>query len=167
MALLTTPLGASAAKPRSIKVIIAGKPDIVCKPILASWKTAPEVDIVAHVPTGTLAASRLKQDHADVVVMDIGMQELDGLKAIPRLLLANPDVKIVMVATLTFRNVKISMDGLVAGAVEFVTLPKSRNKKSVDLKFRLELTSKIKALGSVSRRPVAERKITPSKRAEN
>jgi two-component system chemotaxis response regulator CheB len=99
--------------------------------------------------------------------MDIGMQELDGLKAIPRLLLANPDVKIVMVATLTFRNVKISMDGLVAGAVEFVTLPISRNKKSVDLKFRLELTSKIKALGSVSRRPVAERKITPSKRAEN
>ena len=82
------------------------------------------------------------------------MQELDGLKAIPRLLLANPDVK-------------ISMGGLVAGAVEFVTLPKSRNKKSVDLKFRLELTSKIKALGSVSRRPVAERKITPSKRAEN
>ncbi|MGY9002384.1 MAG: response regulator [Rhodospirillales bacterium] len=123
--------------------------------------------MVAHVPTGTLAASRLKQDHADVVVMDIGMQELDGLKAIPRLLLANPDVKIVMVATLTFRNVKISMDGLVAGAVEFVTLPVSRNKKSVDLKFRLELTSKIKALGSVSRRPVAERKITPSKRAEN
>lgn len=94
-----------------------------------------------------MAVGRLRREHVDVVVVDIGMSEIDGLKTIPKLMQVDPDIKIIMVATLTFRNVKIITDGLVAGAVEIVTLPVSRNKKSIDSKFRLELTSKIKPLG--------------------
>jgi len=134
------------------KIIVAGNSEIVCKPILESLKTMAGAEIVAQPITSGLAVTRIKKGHVDVVVMDIGMSELDGLKAIPKILAVYPDIKIIMVATLTFRNVKIIMDGLVAGAVDIVTLPVSRNKKSIDSNFRLELTSKIKILSRLKRR---------------
>ena len=136
----------------STNIIVAGKSEVVCKPILESLKTMAGAEVVAQPVTGSLVPGRLRQGHVDVVVMDIGMPEIDGLRAIPNMLKVDPDLKIIMVATLTFRNVKIIMDGLVAGAVEIVTLPVSRHKKSIDSKFRLELTSKIKALARVRRR---------------
>ncbi|MBT3767777.1 MAG: response regulator, partial [Rhodospirillales bacterium] len=105
----------------STNIIVAGKSEVVCKPILESLKTMAGAEVVAQPVTGSLVPGRLRQGHVDVVVMDIGMPEIDGLRAIPNMLKVDPDLKIIMVATLTFRNVKIIMDGLVAGAVEIVT----------------------------------------------
>ena len=150
-----TSLGTSPSNSPGVqktKIIVAGNSEIVCKPILESLKTMAGAEIVAQPITSGLAVTRIKKGHVDVVVMDIGMSELDGLKAIPKILAVYPDIKIIMVATLTFRNVKIIMDGLVAGAVDIVTLPVSRNKKSIDSNFRLELTSKIKILSRLKRR---------------
>ena len=146
-------MGSHTPAAHSTKVIVAGKSEVVCAPILESLKSMAGVEVIAQPVTGGLVRTHLRQEHVDVVVMDIGMREIDGLKAIPKILAVDPDVKIIMVATLTFRNVKIIMDGLVAGAVEIVTLPVSRNKKSIDSKFRLELTSKVKALARARRRP--------------
>jgi len=110
----------------------------------------PAISVVASAPNGEVALTQLARHEVDVVVLDIEMPVMDGLTALPLILAAHPNVKVVMASTLSRRNAEISLRALQLGASDYV--PKPENGLAGADDFKRELTAKVKALGS---RPVA------------
>ncbi len=79
-----------------------------------SWPATP----MASSPSRTSADSA-----PDVVLLDIEMPVMDGLEALPLLLAARPEVRVLMVSTLTQRNAEISFKAMALGAVDYVPKP--------------------------------------------
>lgn len=87
----------------------------------------PDMAVVASVADGQQAVDRLTRHAAeiDVVILDIEMPVMDGITALPKLIAAKKDVKVVMASTLTLENAEISMKALSLGAVDYVPKPTS------------------------------------------
>ena len=58
---------------------------------------APEFDVVDTVRDGVLLVESAARLHPDVIVADISMPRLDGLRALTQLRKLNPDVKVVLI----------------------------------------------------------------------
>ncbi|MBL6948306.1 MAG: chemotaxis response regulator protein-glutamate methylesterase [Rhodospirillales bacterium] len=112
----------------------------------------PEITVIASVPDGAQAVKRMSQRDIDVIVLDIEMPVMDGLTALPKLIEADPNVKIVMASTLTEKNADISLKALEAGAADYIPKPTSTSEIAGASNFRQELLEKIKILGTQARR---------------
>lgn len=132
----------------------------------------PDIDVVASVGNGKQALNRMQNERIDVVLLDIEMPIMDGLTALPLMLKANPDAKIIMASSLTQPNARVSLAALRAGAADYVPKPSTTVKLSAD-SFKVELVQKIKALGrkSAPSQPVsagiAKAKDATPRKAEN
>ena len=61
-----------------------------------------DIEVVASVSDGARAIKTVELDETiEVVVLDIEMPVMDGLTALPKLIQAQPDLKIIMSSTLT------------------------------------------------------------------
>ncbi|MEE8516279.1 MAG: chemotaxis response regulator protein-glutamate methylesterase, partial [Alphaproteobacteria bacterium] len=110
------------------------------------------VRVVATAGNGQIALDILSANDIDVVILDIEMPVMDGLTALPKLLRADPGVKIIMASTLSTRNADISIRALQAGAADYVPKPTSASDIRTGDEFRRELLTKVKTLGEVRRR---------------
>src|SRR3990167_5199579 len=61
-----------------------------------------ELAVVANPFNGNAAVGRLKCNDIDVVIMDIGMKEAEGVDTLPALFRADAEVKVIIVSTLSF-----------------------------------------------------------------
>lgn len=120
----------------------------------------PAIEVVSSLSNGKLAVDKITLDPVDVVVLDIEMPVMDGLTALPLLLKAQPNVRIVMSSALTQRNAEISIKALRAGAADYIPKPSAiAGMSSTD--FKRELITKVKSLGharatvATKTRPVA------------
>ena len=111
----------------------------------------PAIDVVASVQNGQLAVERVGSDDIDVVVLDIEMPVMDGLKALPLIIAAKPGVQVIMASTLTRQNADISIRALRAGAADYVAKPSSKSDINSADAFRNGLIDKVKALGAAAR----------------
>jgi two-component system chemotaxis response regulator CheB len=98
----------------------------------------------------------LERNDIEVVILDIEMPVMDGLTALPKLLAAKPDIKVIIASTLTRRGADISIRALAAGAADYLTKPGSLALSSAD-QFKRDLLAKVKVLGHASRTAVALR----------
>lgn len=113
----------------------------------------PFIDIITTASNGELAIHRLNEFPAiEVVILDIEMPILDGISAIPRLLEKKPDLKIIMLSTLTKRNAEISLSALKAGASDYIPKPQTREEGQYNGPFFRDLIYKIKTFGAQYRR---------------
>jgi len=108
------------------------------------------VTIVASVGNGQAALDVLAQQEVDVVVLDIEMPVMDGLTALPRLLAAQPGLKVLVVSGLTARGADISYKALVAGAAECVLKPATADPGAA-VEFQRDLVTKVRALADARR----------------
>ncbi|MCW8914557.1 MAG: chemotaxis response regulator protein-glutamate methylesterase [Magnetovibrio sp.] len=117
-----------------------------------------ELTVVASVSNGQLAVNQLTRapGEIDVVILDIEMPVMDGLTALPLLLKADPNIKVIMASTLTKRNAETSLKALSLGATEYVPKPSTARELSGENDFRQELLNKVKNLGIVHRQQVGK-----------
>jgi two-component system chemotaxis response regulator CheB len=94
----------------------------------------------------------VKAINPDIIILDIEMPEMDGIAALPHLLRASPNSRIIMVSTLTRRNAEISLQALSAGATDYVPKPTSVGSNEAGEAFRRDLVNKIISIAR-SRRP--------------
>ncbi|MDE3060496.1 MAG: chemotaxis response regulator protein-glutamate methylesterase [Pseudomonadota bacterium] len=109
---------------------------------------APDATIVATAANGAQAIPLATQHRPDVIVLDVEMPEMDGLTALPKLLEASPNTRIIMASTLTQRNADISLQALSLGACDYIAKPTSMGGGTVLQDFQRELRQKVMALGS-------------------
>jgi two-component system, chemotaxis family, protein-glutamate methylesterase/glutaminase len=111
-----------------------------------------DIEVVASVSDGSRAVKAVELDPTiEVIVLDIEMPVMDGLTALPKLIQAQPDLKIIMSSTLTLANADISLKALSMGASDYIPKPSSMTGVSGSQDFRHDLIAKVRALGAARR----------------
>ncbi|MCE9648518.1 MAG: chemotaxis response regulator protein-glutamate methylesterase [Parvibaculum sp.] len=143
-ALTTSPRGSS------VRVMVVDDSSVVRGIVTRALEVSPGIKVVASVSNGALAIKMLPSIGCDVIVLDIEMPQMDGMEALPQLLAINPNVKIIMVSSLTRRNADVSLRALSLGAADYVPKP-STGLGNADA-FRDELVEKVLAHGERAQR---------------
>ena len=147
--------------PNKIRVMVVDDSAVVrgfTKRILASDES---IEVVSSVGNGEHAVRAIKQQEIDVVVLDIEMPTMDGITALPLIIEANPDVRVIMSSTLTTRNAEISLKALRLGAADYIPKPSTASELNSGETFRAELLEKVLALGAAATRSSAKPAAVP------
>jgi two-component system, chemotaxis family, protein-glutamate methylesterase/glutaminase len=133
------------------RVMVCDDSAVIRGAIARILEADPAVQVVARAANGQMAVEELKRTPVDVVVLDIEMPVMDGMTALPLLLRADPQLKVIMASTLTTRGADIALRALRLGAADYVPKPSAVHG---DEAFRRELVEKVKGLARL-RHPVA------------
>ena len=164
MALAAARTGKPATgSPDCIRVMVVDDSAVVRGLLVRTLEQDAAIQVVSSVSNGVMALKAQKQHTPDVVVLDIEMPVMDGMTALPKLLEADPTVKVIMASTLTMHNAKISLEALAKGASDYIPKPGSGIHLSTAEEFKRSLIEKIKAL---SKKPSPAAK-TESRRAQS
>ncbi len=141
----------AASGPSPVRVMVVDDSAVIRGLITRALETDSGIQVVATVGNGQLAVSQMSRSDVDVIVLDIEMPVMDGLTALPELLKAAPDVKIIMASTLTQRNAQVSIEALQKGASDYIPKPSSTGEIHGSADFKRELIEKVKVLGKTRR----------------
>ena len=93
---------------------------VVIRGLVARWlEESGDFEVVTTAANGRMAVDALARVDPELVVLDIEMPEMDGITALPLLLQRKPNLKVIVVSTLTQRNAEISLRCLSLGAVDY------------------------------------------------
>ena len=119
----------------------------VIRGLMSRWiDSDPDIQVVCSVANGKQAVDQVAKTGAEVVVLDIEMPVMDGITALPLILEAAPNVRVVMSSTLTRRGADISLKAMSLGASDYVPKPDTTRGVTTSEEFRKEILDKIKAL---------------------
>lgn len=107
----------------TISVMLVDDSSVIRGALTKLMDDDPSISIVASVPNGELAITSARSKKPDIVILDIEMPVMDGITALPLILEASPDSKVIMFSTLTEKGAAITMKALSLGAIECITKP--------------------------------------------
>lgn len=146
--------GAPPASPSddAVRVMVVDDSAVIRGLITRILDADPRLRVVASVSDGQRAVDRVATTEIDVIILDIEMPVMDGLTALPHILKADPDVKILMASTLTLRNADISMKAMRLGATDYIPKPEASSNINSRDDFGRNLLEKVRSLGQARRR---------------
>ncbi|MEW1656719.1 response regulator transcription factor [Streptomyces sp. NPDC093707] len=102
-----------------LRIVLADDEAMVRSALRAILGAEPEMEVVGEAATGAEAVSLVRQLRPDIVLMDVRMPEIDGIRATEQLLAGTPDPPRIIVVT-TFENDAYVYDALRVGASGFL-----------------------------------------------
>lgn len=81
-----------------ISVLIADDHAVVRDGLRALLEANPDIVVVGDAAEGRQAISQVQSLHPDVVIMDISMPELDGIRATQQILELSPQVRVIILS---------------------------------------------------------------------
>jgi two-component system response regulator NreC len=82
--------------PEQIRVIIADDHTIFRSGLNMLLSSEPDINVIGEAEDGQSAIQLAKELNPDVILMDIGMPELNGIEATERIKLETPDINILV-----------------------------------------------------------------------
>jgi len=82
----------------TIKVLLADDHAMMRDGLKALLEAEQDMRVVGSVSTGRAAVREASTLQPDVIIMDITMPDMNGIEAVARLKLANPDVRVIMLS---------------------------------------------------------------------
>ncbi|MCB1516662.1 MAG: chemotaxis-specific protein-glutamate methyltransferase CheB [Hyphomicrobiaceae bacterium] len=151
-----------AGQPVRTKVMLV-EDSAVVRGMMRNWlEHLDGVAVVATAQNGQIAIDMVGAAAPDIIILDIEMPVMDGITALPQLLRAAPQAKIVMASTLTDRNAQISLKALQLGATDYIAKPSfARDGNSARDEFKVELLRKIKGLSGPAHQVQSTRSPAP------
>lgn len=101
-----------------IRLVIADDQALVRGALAALLGLEPDIEVVAEAGDGEAALASVRQERADVALLDVQMPGLDGLETAERLRRESPECRVLMVTT--FGRPGYVRRALQAGAAGFV-----------------------------------------------
>jgi putative nucleotidyltransferase with HDIG domain len=87
-------------------------------------------------PNGRLGLESFRKDAYDLVLSDIVMPEMDGLKLLSELRRADPDIPVIMVTAM--HDISIALEAIRAGAYDYILKPFEKDQLYVSVRRALE-----------------------------
>jgi DNA-binding NarL/FixJ family response regulator len=109
----------------TIKVLVADDHEVV-RQGLASLLSGSDIKIVAEADSAERAVQLVKKHRPDVVLLDIRMPSVDGLCALERIRLEQPDARVVMLST--YDNPTYVARAAAMGACDYVLKGSTRQE---------------------------------------
>ncbi|MGW6905554.1 response regulator transcription factor [Streptomyces sp. NPDC054940] len=103
----------------TIRIVLADDERMVRTALRAILSAEPDLEVVGEAATGAEAVSVVRELRPDVVLMDVRMPEIDGIRATEQILATLTDPPRIVVVT-TFENDSYVYDALRAGAAGFL-----------------------------------------------
>ena len=144
-----------------VRILIVADPGFIGDKVCETIEDNPSLVISAQIADGVSAVSALRRQVVDAVVIDIGHPQSQIKVTLARMFRIDPHLKVLMVGSLNFSNVKTSMMGLMEGAAEFLATPAAHTRKT-EKNFVDRLTEVLLAFGRSTRQ--MEDQHTPLKR---
>ncbi|MER5298235.1 response regulator transcription factor [Streptomyces lasiicapitis] len=108
-----------AASPAPLRIVLADDERMVRTALRAILAAEPDLEIVGEAATGAEAVSVVRELRPDVVLMDVRMPEIDGIRATEQILRGMDEPPRIVVVT-TFENDSYVYEALRAGASGFL-----------------------------------------------
>ncbi|MCQ6249064.1 response regulator transcription factor [Streptomyces malaysiensis subsp. malaysiensis] len=105
--------------PSLLRIVLVDDERMVRTALRAILSSEPDLDVVGEAGSGAEAVPVVRELRPDVVLMDVRMPDVDGIRATERILGTLPDPPRVIVVT-TFENDSYVYDALRAGASGFL-----------------------------------------------
>ena len=131
---------------RTIRVLVVDDSAVVRGLLTKTLASEPLIEVTATAMHGEAALHKLRQQAADVVILDVEMPVMDGLTALPLILREFPSTRVVMVSSLTSDGADATIRALALGAAGCIAKPTGNSvSESIDRLSR-ELVPLVKAL---------------------
>nr|WP_149179614.1 response regulator transcription factor [Streptomyces sp. TRM49041] len=102
-----------------MRVVLADDERMVRTALRVILAAEPDLEVVGEAATGAEAVSVVREARPDVVLMDVRMPEIDGIRATEQLVSSMPEPPRIVVVT-TFENDQYVYDALRVGAAGFL-----------------------------------------------
>ncbi len=137
----------STPKKQQIRVLLCTDASIIAIPLKRALIGNTAITVHKEVTDTVSAVTAVRKCDIDTVLLDIGIGKSAVHTAITRLKRADPDVNIVMLGSLSFANVRTSMQGLMDGAADYVPTPTRHAAGTDQQTFKESLDRVLRALG--------------------
>lgn len=102
-----------------LKIMIIDDEEIVGKRLKPALEKRG--DIIESYVNSKKALTRLSEEHFDIVISDIRMDEIDGLEVLDYVKLHSKDTKVIMITG--YATVEVAREALTKGAFDFIAKP--------------------------------------------
>jgi two-component system chemotaxis response regulator CheB len=133
-------------KNNGINVLVVDDSSVIRVTLTRLLSEDSNINVIGTAFNGIAALHEIKQKQPDIVLLDVEMPEMDGITVLPIIKKNYPNIKVMMVSSLTKSNAKISIDALALGAEDFIEKPELRRDLHALENFKYNLIMKIKAL---------------------
>ncbi|MFY9801097.1 MAG: response regulator, partial [Methanoregula sp.] len=116
------------------------------------------IDIVGTASNGLDALEKIKENHPDLITLDIEMPKMNGLEVLRELRKIKESPKVLMLSSLTSKDAEMTHEAIRLGADDFMLKPKDLPRLR---EIGEELISKVKHLATLPSSATC-RKIIPS-----
>lgn len=138
------PAGQSRHTP-AIRVMIVDDSLTVRTILKRMVESDPVFSVIGTASSAETALVQLKATPADVVLLDLEMPGMGGLKALPEILGIAPNIQVLVVSALTDKGAEATLAALAMGAAD--TMLKPRPGEFTE-DYRAALLAQVRALGS-------------------
>ncbi|MFD8158166.1 response regulator [Streptomyces malaysiensis] len=111
--------GPVSTPPSLLRIVLVDDERMVRTALRAILSSEPDLEVVGEAGSGAEAVPVVRELRPDIVLMDVRMPDVDGIRATERILGTLPDPPRVIVVT-TFENDSYVYDALRAGASGFL-----------------------------------------------
>lgn len=129
-----------------VTVMLVDDSAVIRRVLAKMLESIPEIEVIASVPNGQMGVETAEQKKPDMVILDVEMPIMDGLTALPRILEASPQSKVVMFSTLTAKGADTTLRALALGAIECLVKPSAQIDDSQADQFKDKLIRLIRTL---------------------
>lgn len=152
---------------KKIRVLVVDDSALVRKALSEVLNSDPEIEIMAIAQDPIVAASKIRNEVPDVIILDVEMPRMDGISFLKRIMAQHP-IPVIICSTLAAQGGQTALSALESGAVEVIEKPKLGTRKFFEeSKIRICDTVKAAAMVKVkARNYVKSIKVSPKLTAD-
>jgi len=103
-------------------------------------ETMPIAKVIATAPNGKVALTKMQEEAADLILLDIEMPEMDGLETLKHIRKQYPETGVVMVSGMNRSSADITIRALEMGALDFIPKPEGDSLKQSAQELKQQLS---------------------------